>query len=162
MTRETGYIVSHTHWDREWRTPLCTSRIRLIEMMDQLLDRFHRDPSYRAFLLDGQYIAVEDYLEQRPEQKRLVLHLLHANTINRGGTMKLEGGTHRSESQCIEVIAELSPLPDVRVELRTQKNITAVHLQPQDRQLEYEFDNKRLRFRLDEFVGHQMIVCDYA
>lgn len=75
MKKEIGYVVSHTHWDREWRAPIWTSRFRLIAMFDALLDRFEADPDYRAFLLDGQYIAIEDYLDSRPE-KRVIIEKL--------------------------------------------------------------------------------------
>lgn len=72
MLKQKGHVVSHTHWDREWRAPVWTSRLRLIVMFDALLDRFESDPGYRAFLLDGQFIAVEDYLDSRPEKRPVI------------------------------------------------------------------------------------------
>ena len=32
------YVVSSTHWDREWYDPFQKSRFRLVRMMDHLLE----------------------------------------------------------------------------------------------------------------------------
>jgi len=60
-------IVPETHWDREWYLPFQEYRARLVLMMDKLLHILKTDPSYRNFMLDGQVIPLEDYLEVRPE-----------------------------------------------------------------------------------------------
>jgi len=65
----TIHVLSHTHWDREWYLPFQQFRVRLVELMDQLLELLDADPAYRAFMLDGQAIAIEDYLEIHPEQE---------------------------------------------------------------------------------------------
>ncbi len=62
-------IVSHTHWDREWYRPFQVFRLKLVELVDDLLDLLDRDPDYHSFLLDGQTIILEDYLELRPERE---------------------------------------------------------------------------------------------
>lgn len=67
--KNTGYIVTHTHWDREWRYPLWENRMKLVQMMDELLDVLENEPDYHSFILDGQCVAIEDYLEVRPERK---------------------------------------------------------------------------------------------
>jgi mannosylglycerate hydrolase len=64
-----AFIVSHTHWDREWYQTFQEFRIRLVTMVDKLLDILASDPSYRHFMLDGQSIVVEDYLQIRPERE---------------------------------------------------------------------------------------------
>ena len=61
-------IVSHTHWDREWYRTFQSFRARLVDTVDRVLDLVAQDPGYH-FLLDGQTIAVEDYLELRPERR---------------------------------------------------------------------------------------------
>lgn len=64
-------IVPHTHWDREWYEPHDVFRLRLVHMLDGLLDTLEREPDYR-FTLDGQAAAVDDYLAIRPEQAERV------------------------------------------------------------------------------------------
>ncbi|MEC0175638.1 alpha-mannosidase [Paenibacillus favisporus] len=74
--RKTAHIVSHTHWDREWYLPYEKHHVRLIKLMDALLDKLDEDPEYRSFFLDGQTIILEDYLQVRPQQQtRLEKHI---------------------------------------------------------------------------------------
>lgn len=63
-------VVPHTHWDREWYEPFQVFRIKLVHLVDGLLDLMERDRAFRHFLLDGQVAVVDDYLEVRPEQER--------------------------------------------------------------------------------------------
>ena len=65
--KSVGMVVPHTHWDREWRYPIWKNRMLLIQFMDRLLDILENDTDYRCFVLDGQCVAVEDYLEVCPE-----------------------------------------------------------------------------------------------
>jgi alpha-mannosidase len=59
-------VVSHTHWDREWYHGVGRFRQRLVALVDELLDV---PPEARLpFLLDGQAIVLEDYLDVRPER----------------------------------------------------------------------------------------------
>ena len=60
-----AYLVSHTHWDREWYLPAVRFRQRLVELIDELL----ADEGRASFLLDGQAIVLEDYLAVRPERR---------------------------------------------------------------------------------------------
>jgi len=69
MKEYTCTIVSHTHWDREWYLPFQVFRLRLVELVDTVLEMLGRDPDFRAFTLDGQAILLEDYLEVRPERE---------------------------------------------------------------------------------------------
>jgi len=62
-------IASHTHWDREWYQPFQEFRIRLVTLVDRLLDLLASGPGYRHFMLDGQTIVVEDYLQIRPNRE---------------------------------------------------------------------------------------------
>jgi alpha-mannosidase len=62
-------LVAHTHWDREWYRTFQQFRYRLIQLLDQVLDILRSDPDYRCFILDGQMIVIEDYLEVRPERE---------------------------------------------------------------------------------------------
>jgi hypothetical protein len=60
-----AFWVSHTHWDREWYRTFQAFRARLVDTIDGVLERIARDPGFR-FLLDGQTVVLEDYLEIRP------------------------------------------------------------------------------------------------
>ena len=77
-------VVPHTHWDREWYDPFQTFRLKLVRLVDDLLDLMERDPSYRHFLLDGQLAAVDDYLEIRPENESRLRALAAAGRLTVG------------------------------------------------------------------------------
>lgn len=79
-----GYVVSHTHWDREWRYPIWKNRMLLIEMFDHLLETLETQPEYRNFVLDGQCVAVEDYLEIRPEREQRIRRQVAARRLSIG------------------------------------------------------------------------------
>jgi mannosylglycerate hydrolase len=61
-------LVSHFHWDREWYRTFEAYRGRLVDAVDRVLDLLAEDPGYR-FVLDGQAVLLEDYLEVRPERR---------------------------------------------------------------------------------------------
>ncbi|MGE0455265.1 MAG: alpha-mannosidase [Vicinamibacteria bacterium] len=61
------HVVSHTHWDREWYLTREQYRLRLVGLVDRVLDRLESEPRFSHFHLDGQTIVLEDYLEARPE-----------------------------------------------------------------------------------------------
>ncbi|MGN7358867.1 alpha-mannosidase [Paenibacillus sp. SAF-054] len=67
--KRTAHIISHTHWDREWYLPYEKHHMRLIRLMDVLMDTLENDTEYKSFYLDGQTIILEDYLQVRPQQK---------------------------------------------------------------------------------------------
>jgi mannosylglycerate hydrolase len=61
------HVISHTHWDREWHQTYQQYRVKLITFMDELLELLETTPAYTSFLLDGQTIVLEDYLEIKPK-----------------------------------------------------------------------------------------------
>lgn len=69
------HLVPHTHWDREWYEPFQTFRMRLVDLIDQLLERMDHDDRLH-FTLDGQAATVDDYLEVRPEAEPLIRRLI--------------------------------------------------------------------------------------
>ncbi|MBN2315115.1 MAG: hypothetical protein JXM79_14390, partial [Sedimentisphaerales bacterium] len=66
------HVISNTHWDREWVYPFQETRLLLLDFMDDLLDLLDKNPEFHSFLLDSQTIAVEDYLDLRPEREEQV------------------------------------------------------------------------------------------
>ncbi len=77
----TVILVPHTHWDREWYLTFQQFRIRLVQTIDRLLDILDRDPAFKYFMLDGQTIVLEDYLEVRPEQEERLRSYIAAGRI---------------------------------------------------------------------------------
>ena len=61
-------LVSHTHWDRAWYVTFQEYRIRLVRLVDRLLELLQTRPDYRVYMLDGQMAVLEDYLEVRPQR----------------------------------------------------------------------------------------------
>jgi alpha-mannosidase len=68
MAQLQATLVSHTHWDRAWYCTFQKFRIRLVQLVDNLLDILEANPDFRCFMLDGQMSVLEDYLEVRPSQ----------------------------------------------------------------------------------------------
>ncbi|HEX2916472.1 MAG TPA: hypothetical protein VH186_37275 [Chloroflexia bacterium] len=76
-----GLIIGHTHWDREWYLPFEGFRARLVAMLDGLLDMLERDAEFSCFVLDGQTIMLEDYLEVRPEAEKRVRQMVSTGRL---------------------------------------------------------------------------------
>lgn len=77
-------IVSTSHWDRAWYVPFQEFRWALVELLDQVLELLQRDDGYEAFMLDGQTVVLEDYLELRPERRETVARLIAAGRLQVG------------------------------------------------------------------------------
>ncbi len=75
------YVISHTHWDREWYQDFQGYRFRLVYLIDELIDTMEHDPEYQYFMMDGQTIVINDYLEIRPENSGRLLKLIQAGRI---------------------------------------------------------------------------------
>ena len=73
-------LVVHTHWDREWYRPFAQFRSRLVALIDEVLD----GAAGRPFLLDGQAVVLEDYLDVRPERSADVSAALRQGAIEAG------------------------------------------------------------------------------
>ena len=76
----TVWLVPHTHWDREWYEPFQRFRLRLVDLMDDVVDRAQREPDFR-FTMDGQMAAVDDYLQVRPDQTDAVRALAESGRL---------------------------------------------------------------------------------
>jgi alpha-mannosidase len=80
---KTVYIVPHTHWDREWYEPFETFRAQLVGLWDELLALTEADPDFR-FLMDGQTVVIDDYLEIRPEARARLERAVRSGQIQVG------------------------------------------------------------------------------
>lgn len=78
------HIISNTHWDREWRFSFEETRLRLAEMLDKLLEIFKNDPEFKHYHFDSQTIAIEDYLEIRPEKLNEIKEAVKAGKLQIG------------------------------------------------------------------------------
>ncbi|WP_265458327.1 alpha-mannosidase [Enterococcus sp. HY326] len=78
------YIISHSHWDREWYMAYEQHHMRLVQLMDDLLDLFETDPNFSSFHLDGQTIILDDYLEVRPERRAEVQRAIDSGKLQIG------------------------------------------------------------------------------
>lgn len=76
-----GYVVPHTHWDREWRYPIWENRMYLRDLVEELIETLESDPGYKSFLFDGQVAAILDYLEICPEMEEKVRKLIAEKRI---------------------------------------------------------------------------------
>ncbi len=81
---KTAHIISHTHWDREWYLPYESHHMRLIMLIDQLLDAIDNDPKFNSFHLDGQTICIDDYLQVKPQNREKLMNAIESGKINIG------------------------------------------------------------------------------
>ena len=45
----TMHVISHTHWDREWYRPFQQFRMRLVDLIDELIKLLESDLEYKCF-----------------------------------------------------------------------------------------------------------------
>ena len=64
--------------------PFQVFRLRLVRMVDELMDTLEADPSFTCFTLDGQAVILEDYLEARPEAEARLARLIREGRIRVG------------------------------------------------------------------------------
>ncbi|MDZ7373335.1 MAG: glycosyl hydrolase-related protein [candidate division KSB1 bacterium] len=82
--REVAFVVSETHWDREWYHPFQEFRYHLVFLVQKLLDLMQERPDYRVFVFDGQSVVIPDVLEVAPEMEEPLRRLSRAGRIRFG------------------------------------------------------------------------------
>lgn len=77
------WLVSHTHWDREWYQTAHEFQVDLERVVMGVLAALEPggEPALRHFLLDGQTIALEDYLALRPADAGRIAALVAAGRL---------------------------------------------------------------------------------
>ncbi len=78
--KKTVHIISHTHWDREWYLPLENHIMRLVDLVDGVIEAC-KDDRFKYFQFDGQYLPIEDYLKVKPENADILRHLIKSGRI---------------------------------------------------------------------------------
>jgi alpha-mannosidase len=53
----------------------------LVDMVEDLIERFSRDPEFKSYTLDGQMAAVMDYLETRPDRVETIRDLVNKRKL---------------------------------------------------------------------------------
>ncbi|GGG86464.1 alpha-mannosidase [Paenibacillus radicis (ex Gao et al. 2016)] len=79
--KKTAHVIAHSHWDREWYLPFEKHRIKLVELMELLIETIDKDPNYGSFHLDGQTVPLEDYLEIMPHRAEKVRELIEKGKL---------------------------------------------------------------------------------
>ncbi|MBR2506495.1 MAG: hypothetical protein IKB70_06190 [Bacilli bacterium] len=74
------FVISHTHWDREWYLPFENFRLKLVHLIDRLLKILEKNKNY-IFHLDAQCVVLEDYLELRPYNKQILCDYIKSGNI---------------------------------------------------------------------------------
>jgi mannosylglycerate hydrolase len=77
----TLHVISHTHWDREWYLTFQQFRLKLVHLIDKLLEILAEDPDFKYFMLDGQTIVLNDYLLMRPEMEEVLRKHIQSGRI---------------------------------------------------------------------------------
>ena len=99
--KTTVHIISHSHWDREWYQSFEKHRMKLIELVDNILEKAENDPEFGGFFLDGQTIALDDYLEVRPEKREQVEKCVREGKIQTGPWYILQDEFLTSGEACV-------------------------------------------------------------
>ncbi len=81
------------------------------------------------------------------ENGREIVHLLYAPLTKRGSD--------------VEIIEDLIPLHDTEVSVRTLKPVKKAVLAPQGIEIPFTSTGNRIKFKVDAFTCHQMIVLEY-
>ncbi|PTY02295.1 hypothetical protein DB346_09290 [Verrucomicrobia bacterium LW23] len=105
-------------------------------------------------------------LMRQAAEKRVVLHVLYANTINRGGELHHSGGNVSAQGRSVEVIEELLELPatTATVRLPAATPVKRVTLEPQGTELAFVVGATSgvLKLEVPAFSCHQMVVLHEA
>ncbi len=79
-----AFVISHSHWDREWYLPFRLFQNKLVILMDYLLDIIENEPSYTTFVADCQVAMIDDYLAVKPSATGAIKAALAAGRILAG------------------------------------------------------------------------------
>ena len=75
-----AFVVSHTHWDREWYQTYGEFRVDMDRVVRAVLADLE-EGRLDHFVLDGQAILLEDHLSARPEDRDRICALVTAGKL---------------------------------------------------------------------------------
>jgi Hypothetical glycosyl hydrolase 6/Beta-galactosidase trimerisation domain len=126
--------------------------------------RHYAAAAIRKLLADDQSLTLSNMpstsrisMMKQAKENRDVLHLLYANTVNRGGGVIYPD----QQPKQVEIIEELMPLYNIGVELQIEKEVKAVTLEPQGHAVEFVKNGNSISCTVPEFTCHQMLVIQY-
>tara|TARA_B100000029_G_scaffold369009_1_gene362769 strand:+ start:5924 stop:8656 length:2733 start_codon:yes stop_codon:yes gene_type:complete len=79
-----AFIVSHTHWDREWYRTYHDFKVDLSNVVGEVLDLLEGANDFNHFVLDGQTIILRDYLSLFPEDAPRIKKLVQKGKLSLG------------------------------------------------------------------------------
>ncbi|MBN2149999.1 MAG: hypothetical protein JW839_01005, partial [Candidatus Lokiarchaeota archaeon] len=79
-----AFVISHSHWDREWYLTFRLFQNKLAILMDYLLDIIDTEPTFKKFVTDCQVAMLVDYLEVNPGARDRLRAALAAGQIVAG------------------------------------------------------------------------------
>ncbi|GEK91735.1 glycoside hydrolase family 38 C-terminal domain-containing protein [Alkalibacterium kapii] len=82
MSREIR-ILMHTHWDREWYFTKDETKVLLRNHMQEVMAFLEENPN-TIYILDGQSVMIDDYLELEPEGKPRLKKLIEKGSLRVG------------------------------------------------------------------------------
>lgn len=81
FNKPTVHIVSHTHWDPEWYSPFREYQMRLVPLVDKMLNILENNRKYQYFMFDGQISALLNYLEIKPYNRNRIENLVKSGRL---------------------------------------------------------------------------------
>jgi mannosylglycerate hydrolase len=76
-------ILMHTHWDREWYFTKDETKVLLRNHMQDVMDYLEDNPE-TVYILDGQSVMIDDYLELEPTEEPRLKRLIQAGNLRVG------------------------------------------------------------------------------
>jgi alpha-mannosidase len=76
----TIHVLTHTHWDRDWFLTAEYTNEWLDDLFDKLFALFEQVPEHR-YILDGQTLLLQDYLERHPENLPTIQRYARAGNL---------------------------------------------------------------------------------
>lgn len=76
-------ILMHTHWDREWYFTKDETRVLLRNHMQEVMGYLEENPDV-IYILDGQSVMIDDYLDLEPEAEERLRQLIEKKQLRVG------------------------------------------------------------------------------